>query len=126
MGPTSAYSRNVCRNWLIKLVWWILYVAPIGVFCLAAPVTAKLGWDLVQSLGIFIVCVFVGLLIFLALVTLPLMYFVGGISPIRTQSGRRSFADLESSLSARSDSKPLHALTPRAPARSARSRRRSP
>jgi Na+/H+-dicarboxylate symporter len=72
---------------LIKLVWWILYVAPIGVFGLAAPVTAKLGWDLVQSLGIFIVCVFVGLLIFLALVTLPLMYFVGGISPMRYMSG---------------------------------------
>jgi Na+/H+-dicarboxylate symporter len=72
---------------LIKLVWWILYVAPIGVFGLAAPVTAKLGWDLVQSLGIFIVCVFVGLVIFLALVTLPLMYFIGGISPIRYIGG---------------------------------------
>ena len=45
---------------LIKLVWWILYTAPIGVFGLAAPVTARLGWDLVQSLGIFIVFVFVG------------------------------------------------------------------
>ena len=50
---------------LIKLVWWILYTAPIGVFGLAAPVTAKLGWGLVQSLGVFIVCVGVGLLIFL-------------------------------------------------------------
>jgi Na+/H+-dicarboxylate symporter len=50
---------------LIKLVWWILYTAPIGVFGLAAPVTAQLGWGLVQSLAIFIVCVFVGLIIFL-------------------------------------------------------------
>ena len=72
---------------LIKLVWWILYVAPVGVFGLAAPVTAQLGWDLVQSLGIFIVCVFVGLIIFLAVVTLPLMYFVGGISPVRYIGG---------------------------------------
>ncbi|MBT8087836.1 MAG: dicarboxylate/amino acid:cation symporter [Gammaproteobacteria bacterium] len=72
---------------LIKLVWWILYIAPIGVFGLAAPVTAKLGWDLVQSLGIFIVFVFVGLLIFLVLVTLPLMYFVGGHSPARYLGG---------------------------------------
>ena len=72
---------------LIKLVWWILYLAPIGVFGLAAPVTAKLGWDLVQSLGIFIVCVFVGLVIFLVLVTLPLMYFVGGLSPARYLGG---------------------------------------
>jgi Na+/H+-dicarboxylate symporter len=66
---------------LIKLVWWILYTAPIGVFGLAAPVTAQLGWDLVQSLAIFIICVFIGLVIFLLLVTLPLVWFVGGISP---------------------------------------------
>lgn len=67
---------------LIKLVWWILYTAPIGVFGLAAPVTAQLGWGLVQSLAIFIVCVFVGLLLFLLLVTLPLVWFVGKIKPV--------------------------------------------
>jgi Na+/H+-dicarboxylate symporter len=72
---------------LIKLVWWILYTAPVGVFGLAAPVTAELGWNLVQSLGIFIVCVFVGLALFLTLVTLPLVYFVGGIGPARYLSG---------------------------------------
>lgn len=68
---------------LIRLVWWILYLAPLGVFGLTAPVTAQLGWGLVQSLGIFILCVFVGLLIFLCLVTLPLVWFVAGISPGR-------------------------------------------
>ena len=72
---------------LIKLVWWILYTAPVGVFGLAAPVTAELGWDLVQSLGVFIICVFVALVIFLALVTLPLVYFVAGIGPARYLSG---------------------------------------
>ena len=66
---------------LIKLVWWILYTAPIGVFGLAAPVTAQLGWGLVQSLAIFIVCVFIGLLLFLLFVTLPLVWFVGRITP---------------------------------------------
>ena len=30
-----------------------------------APVTADLGWDLLQSLAIFILCVFVGLVLFL-------------------------------------------------------------
>lgn len=72
---------------LIKLVWWILYTAPVGVFGLAAPVTAQLGWGLVQSLGVFIICVFVGLVIFLSVVTLPLVYFVGGIGPIRYLRG---------------------------------------
>jgi Na+/H+-dicarboxylate symporter len=72
---------------LIKLVWWILYTAPVGVFGLAAPVTAQLGWGLVQSLGVFIVCVFVGLVIFLSVVTLPLVYFIGRISPVRYLRG---------------------------------------
>ena len=72
---------------LIRLVWWILYTAPIGVFGLAAPVTARLGWDLVQSLGIFIVFIFVGLVIFLAVVTLPLVYFVAGVGPLRYLKG---------------------------------------
>ena len=72
---------------LIKLVWWILYTAPIGVFGLAAPVTAQLGWDLIQTLAIFIVCVFIGLVIFLGVVTLPMVYFVAGISPARYLRG---------------------------------------
>ena len=72
---------------LIKLVWWILYTAPIGVFGLAAPVTARLGWDLVQSLGIFIVFVFVGLVIFVAVITLPLVYFVAGVLPLKYLKG---------------------------------------
>ena len=72
---------------LIKLVWWILYTAPIGVFGLAAPVTADLGWNLVQSLGVFIIFVFVGLVIFLTVVTLPLVYFVADIGPVRYLKG---------------------------------------
>ena len=72
---------------LIKLVMWILYTAPVGVFGLAAPVTARLGWDLVQSLGIFIACVFVGLLIFLVCITLPFTAFVARIGPTKFLGG---------------------------------------
>ena len=72
---------------LIKLVMWILYTAPLGVFGLAAPVTARLGWDLVQSLAIFIVCVFVGLVIYLGAVTLPFMAVVARIGPARFLGG---------------------------------------
>jgi Na+/H+-dicarboxylate symporter len=72
---------------LIRLVWWILYIAPIGVFGLTAPVAAELGWGLVQSLAVFILCVFVGLVIFLCVVTLPLVWLVGGIPPGRYLRG---------------------------------------
>lgn len=72
---------------LIKLVWWILWTAPIGIFGLAAPVTAQLGWDLIQSLAVFVVCVVVGLAIYIAIVYLPFLKFVGDIGPIHFLGG---------------------------------------
>ncbi len=72
---------------LMKLVWWILYTAPIGVFGLAAPVTAKLGWDLILGLGVFIASVFSGLLVLLIVMFVPLWYFVARIGPARFLSG---------------------------------------
>ncbi|MFQ5537255.1 MAG: dicarboxylate/amino acid:cation symporter [Gemmatimonadota bacterium] len=68
---------------LIKLVWWILWTAPVGIFGLAAPATARLGWGLLQSLGVFIVCVILGLGIYIAVVYLPLLRLVAGIGPLR-------------------------------------------
>ncbi len=68
---------------LIKLVWWILWLAPIGVFGLAAPVTAQLGWGLVQSLAIFVLSVIVALAIYITLVYLPLLGFVARVSPVK-------------------------------------------
>ena len=72
---------------LIKLVWWILWVAPLGIFGLAAPVTAQLGWSILQSLAVFIVCVIVGLAIYVSLVYLPAVRFLGGMSPARFLKG---------------------------------------
>lgn len=72
---------------LIKLVWWILWTAPIGVFGLAAPVTAELGWGLVQSLAVFVVCVVFGLGVYLTVVYMPLLKFVGGIGPLQFLRG---------------------------------------
>jgi len=68
---------------LIKLVWWILWLAPIGVFGLAAPVTAQLGWGLVQRLAIFVLSVIVALAIYITLVYLPLLGFVARVSPVK-------------------------------------------
>ncbi len=68
---------------LIKLVWWILWLAPVGVFGLAAPVTAQLGWGLVQSLAIFVVSVIVALAIYITLLYLPLLVFFARVSPVK-------------------------------------------
>jgi Na+/H+-dicarboxylate symporter len=66
----------------IKLVHWILLIAPVGVFALAAPVTAKAGWAMLQSLAIFVVAVLVGEIIFISIVYLPVVKFVARV-PIR-------------------------------------------
>ncbi|KPJ84095.1 MAG: hypothetical protein AMS19_02000 [Gemmatimonas sp. SG8_23] len=72
---------------LIKLVWWILWTAPLGIFGLAAPVTAQLGWGLIQSLAVFVVAVIFGLGAYIGLVYLPFLKVVGGIGPTRFLGG---------------------------------------
>jgi len=52
---------NAVTAAFLKLVDWILLLAPVGVFALAAPVTARAGWAMLQALGAFILAVLVGL-----------------------------------------------------------------
>lgn len=65
---------------LIKLVHWILWTAPVGVFALAAPVVASSGWAMLQSLAVFILAVAVGLAVFVAAVYAPLVVVLGGVN----------------------------------------------
>ena len=62
----------------IKLIDWILWTAPVGVFGLTAPVIAELGLGLLASLLVFVAAVVAGLFLFMALFYLPLVRFVGG------------------------------------------------
>jgi Na+/H+-dicarboxylate symporter len=61
---------------LIKLVHWILWLAPIGVFALAAPVTARSGWAVLQSLIMFVVAVLAGLVIYVGSVYMTAVRFL--------------------------------------------------
>lgn len=72
---------------LIKLVWWVLYLAPIGVFGLIAPATAKMGWGVIQSLGVFILSVVLALSLYLSFVYLPLLMWRAKASPIGVFKG---------------------------------------
>lgn len=45
---------------LIRLIGWIMLLAPIGVLCLAAPVAARFGWDTIRSLFMFVLSVVAG------------------------------------------------------------------
>ena len=67
---------------LVKLVNWILLVAPVGVFALAAPVTSRTGWAMLQSLAIFVVAIVVGLALFVSLIYVPAVKFLGQVNAI--------------------------------------------
>jgi Na+/H+-dicarboxylate symporter len=70
---------------LIKLVHWILWIAPIGVFGLAAPIGVTTGWALIQTLLVFILSVLAALLILLTLIHFPAVKFLGKMSPVHFQ-----------------------------------------
>ena len=64
---------------LIKLMTWVLWTAPVGVFGLAAPVIARTGMAMLQNLAVFIVAVIVGLFLLKGLILLPMVRFLGGM-----------------------------------------------
>lgn len=67
----------------IKLVMWILWIAPVGIFGLTAPATARMGLGLLESLAAFVVTVVVTLFVFMALIYLPAVVLLGGVRPGR-------------------------------------------
>jgi len=72
---------------LIKLTWWILWTAPVGIFALAAPVTARLGWALVQNLAVFAICVIIALGIFVVYMYVLPARLVAGVGPKQLLGG---------------------------------------
>ena len=79
---------------LIVLVRWVLWLAPVGVFGLIAPATAKLGWSLVASLGLFALSVVAALALYVALVYLPVLAVFARLGPARFLGGTVRAASL--------------------------------
>jgi len=71
----------------ITLVRWILWTAPIGIFGLAAPATARMGLGLLQSLAVFVLTVIVTLFVFMIVVYLPAVALIGRVKPRRFIEG---------------------------------------
>ena len=61
----------------VRLIHWILWTAPLGVFGLAAPVVAQMGLGLLAGLAVFVATVVVGLFVFMALFYLPAVRLIG-------------------------------------------------
>ena len=71
----------------IRLVHWILWTAPVGIFGLAAPAAARLGLDLLESLLALVVVVVLALFVFILVVYLPLVSALGRVPPGRFVRG---------------------------------------
>ncbi len=80
--PLIALAEAIATA-LIRLVHWVLWAAPVGVFALAAPVTARSGWALLQSLLVFVLAVLGGLVLFVFGLYVPLAAALGGRRPAR-------------------------------------------
>jgi Na+/H+-dicarboxylate symporter len=68
---------------LIKIVHWVLVLAPIGIFALVTPIVAKQGWDVVKAMGWFIAAVILGVVIFIGTVYIPAITIMGRREPGR-------------------------------------------
>src|SRR5258705_1480229 len=68
---------------LIRIVRWVLVIAPVGIFALVAPTAARYGWDIVRAMLWFIAAVIVGVILFHALVYLPSVALFAHVSPRR-------------------------------------------
>lgn len=86
---TEAYAEVQYNFWqgvfevMLKITDLIMRFAPVGVFALVAKVVASTGFDAFAPLAAFFFSVVAALTIHF-LVTLPLLlYFVGGVSPVR-------------------------------------------
>jgi Na+/H+-dicarboxylate symporter len=68
---------------LIRIVYWVLLVAPVGIFALVAGAVAQFGWSLVRAMAVFVATVIAGVVLFIVGVYLPLVATLGHRRPIR-------------------------------------------
>lgn len=62
---------DVATQSLIKIVYWVLWLAPVGIFALVAPTVAQLGGIFLREMFVFFAAVILGLVIFIAVIYLP-------------------------------------------------------
>lgn len=68
---------------LIRIVQWVLLLAPVGILALVAPVVAQFGWSMVRTMLLFLAAVVGGCLLFLTVVYLPTAALGARLGPRR-------------------------------------------
>src|SRR6266550_72435 len=74
---------DVATQALIRIVRWVLLLAPLGIFAIVAGAVAKFGLDLIKTMAVFILTVIAGLAVFIAVVYLPAVAVVGRLGARR-------------------------------------------
>ena len=66
-----------------KVLYYIMAIAPLGVFCMLTPVVVNNGPSVLGSYAVLVVLAYSCFFIHVLCVYSPLVYFLGGLSPIR-------------------------------------------
>jgi Na+/H+-dicarboxylate symporter len=70
-SPVIGFFRGVSDVMLV-IVKWVLAVAPLGVFALAVPLAAKIGWSAAGAFAYYVTVVTI-----ISLVTIVYLFFIG-------------------------------------------------
>jgi len=74
---------DVVTSALVRVVEWVLLLAPIGIFALVAPVVAQLGLAVGKAMAMFILAVIVGVIVLITAVYLPAVKLIAQLGPRR-------------------------------------------
>ena len=80
--PLTNIADSVTET-LIRIIHWVLWFAPIGIFALVAPLVALFGGPLLVAMIRFIIAVIIGVLLFIAAVYLPSVALIARLAPLR-------------------------------------------
>src|SRR6266850_1682697 len=74
---------DVATQALIRIVRWVLLLAPLGIFAIVAGAVAQFGVDLIEAMLVFILTVMAGLAVLIAVVLLPVVALVARLGAWR-------------------------------------------
>ncbi|HEX4628003.1 MAG TPA: dicarboxylate/amino acid:cation symporter [Gemmatimonadales bacterium] len=74
---------DVITQALIRIVRWVLLLAPFGIFALVAGAVARFGVELILAMSVFILAVIVGLALLIALIYVPAVALVARVRLVR-------------------------------------------
>src|SRR3989441_3954065 len=75
---------------LIRIVRWVLLLAPIGIFAIVASALSQFDVDLITTMAVFILTVIAGLAVLIAVVLLPVVALVARLGAWRYLRAIRS------------------------------------